>query len=94
MAFYILSQQNLSGTLVQDAEQVVKVIAVILFLGGGSGLGGHGSIHAGAEGLGEDGVGHNRVDLLLGRLRRADRSVGLLDRLLRSGLGGSGALGK
>ena len=34
MAFYILSQQNLSGTLVQDAEQVVKVIAVILFLGG------------------------------------------------------------
>lgn len=58
-------------TLVQDAEQVVKVIAVILFLGRGCGLCGHRRVHAGAEGLGEDRVGHDGVDLRLDRLHRA-----------------------
>ena len=72
--------------LVQDAEQVVKVIAVILFLSRRGGLGRNGGVHAGAERLGEDGVRHDGVDLRLCGLNR------LLHRLHRGSLLGADGL--
>src|SRR5699024_2727443 len=51
-----------SRTLVQDAEQIVEIIAVILFLSRGRSCT-HLGIHTSVERLGEDGVGHNRADI-------------------------------
>src|SRR5699024_10333599 len=72
--FYILSRRTVSNlrTLVQDAEQVVEVIAVVLFLRRGI----LDRLHADAriERLGEDGVGDRGLDRRLhgGRLRLFD----------------------